>query len=766
MTASVLRGSVCLISLAMATCPALAQNSEQASAAQSAEARGSAPIVVTARRVEENLQDIPIAVTALGSAALDNMSVREMRDLTSIVPNLNIRTSSNDGQSALVAIRGQVPAGVLLTTDSAVGLYFDGINNPRSIGFRGALVDISRVEVLRGPQGTLYGRNTTGGAISVISNSPVNDWEGMARVRLGNHSAASALGVINIPLGDQFAARFVAQRGISDGYGSDFDGQELVDENSTYLRGKLRADFGAVTAELTTDYQRNSGGGPIYRLSGLTQFTTPVGGLGTVGTTGQLGLSQDPAGWAVAIDQLSQYLFDPDDGDAYRSGGRNNSSFFEGVSAGLDINAELSSNLSIRSLTGYRNVDRNNEQDIDSTPFDIIQTRYLIEDEFFSQELQILGDFPGFNFVLGGYYSHEDGFETSAPSILGGNFGTAGGFVTSESTAVFGQFNWEITDRLTLTGGARYTWDTKSITVISHANQNFINVPLEGTFIGCTLPVELLDNPGACRASREDSFSDPSWLISADYDVTDSMLVYAKVARGFRAGGQNLRGNSLFTLQPFGPETITEYEIGLKSEFFDRRVRLNIAAFYDEYNGVQRTVALVSGASTFSLVTNAAQARITGVEVEANVRPFDNLEIQANVGYIHPRYLEFVDATGDRSNEDWPTPDWTYAVSARYTVPLDFGQLQLQADYQGQSRQNVYPAVARQPEDVTQGAYGLLNGRISLSVDDEDFEVALFGRNLLGETYIEGGLSLEALGQNYINVGEPRVFGIELTKRF
>lgn len=784
------RPVLCVLGLSVASIsamPAVAQTAGGGGQGQpsdaASEARDGAPesgeIIVTARRVEERLQDVPVAVTALGARQLDNLSVTELRDLSSVAPSLNIKASSNAGQAALVSLRGQVPAGVLLSTDSAVGVYVDGYNRPRANGFRGALVDIARVEVLRGPQGTLYGRNTTGGAISVITNSPVGSWEGMAQLRLGNLGTASATAMVNVPLADGLAFRAVAQRGVSDGYGKDFDGRALANSNDTYLRSKLRLESGRFTAELSGEYQTAFSNGPIWRLSNLTQFSSPVGSGLTREAAIALGYSLDEAGYALALQALQPYIYNrgvSTDNSAFRSGSRDTYDRYWGYAAGLDMSLELSDSITLRSLTSYRYFKRRNAADYDGTPFDAIHTRYRINDEFLSEEFQILGNFDRLSFVAGIFASHETGYEASAPGVLQGylaslnspSYTTSGGYVTSKSLAAFAQVNYNLTDTLKLTLGGRYTKDIKEATVASHNNQDYIAQPLPlGLVAGCTLPASLRDAPSNCRAHLKNSFSDPSWLVSLDWKVTPDVLTYAKVARGFRAGGQNIRGTNLVALQPFGPETITEYEIGLKSEWFDRTLGLNIAAFHDDYSGVQRTVAVFQNNVSASLVTNAAEANIDGIEVETWLRPTRGLTLSANVSYTKARYVTFVDATGDRSNEDWPTPAWTYAFSARYVVPVGPNELAAQVDYQGQSAQNLYPAVARQPEDVRQAGYGLLNARLSYRIDSQDLEIALFGKNLTDKVYADSALSLESgLGFNIISIAAPRTFGLELTKRF
>lgn len=764
------------VSSATGQTPTGAVPAKQQARAQTSSDNGE--ILVTARRVSEKLQDIPVAVSAFGTAVLKEKAIYTATDLSSVAPGLNIRTSSNDGQAALISLRGQVPAGVLLTTDTAVGVYVDGYNNPRTDGFKQALVDIARVEVLRGPQGTLYGRNTTGGAISVITNSPVDKWEGQASLRLGNYGTANAIAMINVPITDDLAIRVVGQRGVNNGYGRDGDGNRLADEDSSYIRAKAKYTSGRFSAELYGDYQSNYSAGPVAKLAGITQYTTPVGSGLTKEAAQELGLPQTPAGWAQALQVIEPYIYKGgDDPNARVTGSSGTYSNFRGNSAGADLKYEISDAISLRSLMGYRSINRENYEDYDGTPFHDLDSLYRIEDRFYSEEFQVLGKIGRLSFVAGAYGSYEHGYESLSNGAFQAIQATAGtpylttqgGFVTSKSLAGFVQANYKLTDTLTITAGGRYTEDYKDAVIVSNNNQNYINQALpEGVLAGCIVPVAVRTDPSNCRGPLKKKFGSPSWLGSVDWKVTNSIMVYGKVARGYRAGGENIRGTNLAALAPFAPETITEFEAGLKSDLFNRLIHLNVAVFHDNYNDVQRTVAIFANGASSSLVTNAAKAKIDGVEVEAALHPLRGLTVGANLAYIDARYTTFTDATGDRSHEDWPAPKWTYDITARYATLIGSNEAAIDVDYAGQSSQNLYPAGGNlQPQDVTQKAYGLLNSRISYSFKASGFEVAVFGKNLLDKTYADGGLAIEAgLGVNVLNIAPPRTYGVELTKTF
>jgi len=729
---------------------------------------GADNIIVTARRKSEVLQDVPLAITAIDASALDRQSIGELRDLNSIAPSLIIKEHTNNPQGLVVSLRGQVPAGILMTLDSAVGIYSDGISIPRAVGLRGALVDLARIEVLRGPQGTLYGRNTTGGAVSLISNAPTDRLEGSASVTMGNYGTVSGIGILNVPISDNLATRFVVQRGFRNGFGRDGLGRDLNDENSTFLRGRLRGSWGKLTVNLIGEFSKYKQGGAMARISGISpgnslairQVAAELGLPMTAPTAGFLtGVPATPEALATAQAALSAYALG--NGPAFRNGSTEPMySNFQGENVTLDVLLELNDSLSFKSLSAYRHHKRDSRDDIDTTPFSIVKVHFGAYADFYSQELQLLGDFGDFNFVVGGYASREKGFDSSRlttfTSVVANPTGNFEGFVKNESLGAFGQVNWRITDKLAFTGGVRYSKEKK----------NLVSINSDG-FGGCLVPVSLRDDPVICRATLGRTDSKPSWLASLEYKFTRDILAYAKFATGFRAGGLNMRGSrTLASFEPFGPETVTEYEAGLKTSLFDRSLIFNIAAFHDDYSDVQRTITVRTETGTATtIVTNAAQAKIDGVEVEATLRPTSRITLGASASYINARYKKFVDFTGDRTNEDWPTPDWTYSFSGRYEVPVSFGQLAFQLDYQGQSRQNLYPSGVR-TDETSQNGYGILNGRISLNVEEHGFEASIFGRNLADKTYAAGASMFEAVGFNLKYLGPPREVGIQLVKKF
>jgi iron complex outermembrane recepter protein len=769
----------CIAALAMPAA-ALAQSAGNeapatADEAQSGQNSGIADIIVTARKVSENAQSVPLSIVALDGNALADANVNNVQDLQSQVPNLILQTHPNDPQGLSLAMRGQKQVDLTLTLDTSVGVYVDGYYAPRPLGLRNGLIDVARVEVLRGPQGTLYGRNTTGGAIALYTNDPVDVVEGSVQGSYGNFNAWDVVGIVNVPLNDRLALRLVGQHNEHDGYGEDAEGRPLVEERGTYVRGKLKFDVSeGLTATLLGSYQNSSNSGAIVRLtdvrppandgSAVSDYNVAV-----LAVAAELGLGFTPANLATAQSTLESYIGAPPGNywDSYTSLPQYSDT--QVYNAGLDISAELSDTITLRSLTGFMSIDRRSQTDTDGSPFALIGGPRETQDEYYSQELQLLGDSGRLNWVAGLYYGNERGHDQTVSDTLRFISSTSptvyDATVRNKSYAIFAQADYELLPSLRLTAGVRYSWDER--TLISR-NSNRTNP--------CVVPAPGFDVVTADPASRQcprefvDDYSDPSWLLSLDYQVSPDVLVYAKYARGYRSGGRNFKGsNNIGTFIDFQPETVTEYEVGLKSYFLDRTVRFNLAAYYDDYSDVQKVATiLLPGTSAFSSQTvNAAKARVQGFEADLVWRVTDNLSLNAAAGLVDGKYKEFDDLLkGDRSDEPFDVPEWSYNVGGRYSYPTQFGAVRAQVDYQWQDSFYIDPQSYR-VVTFTQPSRGLLGARVSVEVDAWDTEFAVFGKNLTREEYLSSGAGpYESLGLNFAIVGEPRLFGVEVRKRF
>ena len=724
-------------------------------------------VVVTARRIEENLQKIPVSVTPLSAQVLTRANFRSIRDIAGLAPNLNIRQDPNGQQGEVLSLRGQAPPDTVLSIDPAVAIYGDNVLLPRSYGLHNAMIDVDRIEVLRGPQGTLYGKNTDGGAVGIITTDPKTSLGASLNGTYGNYNTWDIRGILNIPVSDNAGLRFVVDRSHNGSYGTNALGQGLGWDDDIYIRGKFKGAWGPLAVRAFVDYNNDRNGGALDKLAGLIPASggNPAGGSTTKDVALVLFGASNASTWPGAIAALTNYI----GGDPFQSGGTlptlgtNNAH-----DAGLDISYDLTTDVKIRSITGYRWLNFRAPADLDGTPFTVAHTHRGADDTFYSEELQLLGGHSTFNWVTGFYYSAENGRELSTSQVLAaltppiGVSNITNGDIKSSSWALFGQFNWQFAPRLSLTGGIRYTSENTGL--VSYNRRE-----LNGVLVSCSVPAVLLASPGVCQSQLlSKTFSEPTWTGSITYGVTSDISTYFKASHGFRSGGQNYRGAvSVESFQSFLPETVNEYEIGLKSELFDRRVRLNLAAFQDDMSNVQRSIIIQvpSIGTTATVVTNAATARIDGFEAEGTWRLSRRLTLNGSVGLIDPRYLKFSDFTGDRSQEAWPTPRMTYYISAAYVQPTSVGDLTGTLTWAGQSDQNLAPA-SKLAGQVTQPGYGLLNGRLSLDIPSADVTVAFFGRNILNKAYYVQATGFESIGYNLLVVGEPRTFGVEIVKRF
>jgi iron complex outermembrane receptor protein len=773
-----------LAALVMGANQAQAQASGVDQAGQSTSADQFDDIVVTARRVEERAQDVPLAITALSGEALKREGVRELRDLSGAAPNLTINSGNTGSGSAAIGIRGQNPTTILQTVDSAVGLYVDDVNISRPYGIRAALIDLERVEVLRGPQGTLFGRNTTGGAVTFTTRNPGRELGGSVELTAGSFDTRALQAVLNIPLSENLRTRITGYISDDDGWSKEIPtGRRLQQSDTRYIRSKTVFESGDFTASLKLDYAHYEPNGIVFRMAGLMPPTAaaPSGGGNAARTTAvELGLvssgaaltalqTSNPTQFAAvmqqAADTLRSYIGRPSYWDTFTTAQWAGPAVdkVETYSGALDLKYDLSDRITLRSITGYRKFTNPRGQDNDGTPFQIAATFTKDTGRFWSQEFQALGTFGPVKGVIGAYYSDERGSVLELPTglvAINGPLPSANdGDIKSKSYAFFGQLDWDITDRLSLTAGARWSSETKAIVSRNRTSSG-----------ACSIAAAFRDDGVSCVRTASDTFREPTWLASVNYKLADDILVYAKATRGFRGGGQNIRaaGANPRTYDAFGPETLTEYEVGFKSDLFDRRLRFNVAAFYDEYKGVQRSVLLVTNPVTQTLgqiQTNAASATLKGIEAEAVLAVTDRLTLNGSFGTFDAKYNEFQDLTGDRRNERWPAPKTTYSLGGRYVQPTAVGDLTANVTWKWQSSYISSPQVT-QINQLLMPPYGLLSGRIGLAIDEWDAEISAFGRNLLNKKYHTAMINFESQGFNLISPGEPRALFVQFTKRF
>lgn len=785
------RHAVSLIAFVGATlAPAFAQDTapaQPAGTSGASNAGGLEDIVVTARKVAENLQDVPVAVTAFSGEQLERQNARSVIDIAKQTPGLTIRESTNSENAATFSIRGQVQTDILATTDPSVGVYVDGFYWARAYGINADLLDIQSAQTLKGPQGTLFGRNTTGGAVLLQTNDPdASRFSGLVSATYGRFNQRVGTAVVNVPLiEDRLALRGAFRIEKRDGYQTNIvNGEKLAERDNWTGRIKLLAKPTETLSILLSgeiyDTNVNQRGYQLTQISpglaaaeigfenGAPPPTSAAGFPAAVGNAIGVGLP-------IANDLITYLRDHPNQvalNDPARSRAKTHT--YTGT-ATLDTSFGA-----VKFIGGYRRVNGGSSLDLDGTPYAVLISTGQQRLSQYSGELQVTGKTvdDAIDFAAGAFYFHESGTDGTVslalPSIAGTNRNVFNGQIANDSQGVYGQATWHLTDQLAFTGGLRYSVEDKELIIRNRT------VSPTGVLLTCTVAGALPSD--LCAVRRKDAFDGWSYTAGLDYKINPDVLVYAKTAKGFRSGGQNLRATATTNFIPFGPEEATSYELGLKSELFDRHVRFNVAGYYTEVKGIQRSI-LTPTTPPATLIQNAGKARILGVEGELTVIPFTGLELAATGAVTKPKYLDYSEtlANGtikDRRTDRFETiPEYTASFAATYTTDVGVGKLMLRGDYTFTDK--FYTGPYNEPSDpnnaaviagTTAPAAHLINARASLTVLDDALEVAIWGRNLTDNRDIDAGLLLPpgASGLGY-SVGvrrEPRTFGITGTYRF
>ncbi|MEP7349581.1 MAG: TonB-dependent receptor [Sphingorhabdus sp.] len=785
------------------TAPTFAQTTAP-EASEETNTGGIQDIIVIARKMSESIQTVPVAVSAFSSEDLEKQQITSITQLQTTTPNLNFSSAVAQPGSATVFIRGQGSSDGLIAIDQAVGTYINGVYNARSTGGAFDMVDVQRVEVLRGPQGTLFGRNTTGGAINIIPNEPTGELEGSLRADYGNYNAFLTRLVLNVPMGDEFGVRVAYQHRQHDGYGRNVSlNRDLGDAKSDYVRAtfKIEPTDSGFKALLSADYTNFRNHGELVGLKSVTAGTafSPqqllIGACnGTAPIPALNGLQVFCP--AVARGPLSNYIYGQNGNTNIYNVYNNTPAFGKSKSHGASgiFEYTFSDAAVVKSTTAWRGVTLSALSDNDGTPYVFsgglgTGPANMIEQDQFSQELQLSGTIDRLQYILGGFYFVENGTDRSrSASLFPLSFaiGKVDGTVRNKSTAGFGQLIYEIVDGVRLTGGLRYTEDKRRLEA-RNRDQNF----LTGVETS-SIPTLLDGNPDdPFLATFNRSFNYWSYLASADWQATQDLFFYAKTSRSQRSGGFNTRAVEGGTPPiSFRPEEVTDYEVGAKISLLDRRVRLNLAAFNSDVKDVQRNLIGVAGTRLVSGVDNAASARIRGVEAELTFIPVTGLTLGANFGLTDASYKNFINSIdgSDWTNAEFPyTPKYTIGIKGDYEYSFDgTGTLKLHGDYGWRSKQYAAPiqlsAAGRAGLTAAQIAagnaalqdtaripgYALLNARIAFQLEEPDLEFALFATNITKEKYFTRLLPLEntPFGLTSYYPGDPRTYGISATFKF
>ena len=727
------------------------------------------PIIVTARRREEEIQRTPVSVLSLNSRELEARSLSNLRGLQNFVPNLTFAPSQNVGDaSGNIFIRGIGQEDFLAGNEPGVGFYLNGIYVARTMGTLMHLLDISRVEVLRGPQGTLYGKNAIGGAINIISTEPGAEFDAYARLIAGNLDRVELRGMVNAPLTDQVLVRFSAGRTSRDGYlrrlDAPFEPTAITETDhrsegsDDSLGGRLHLRWLAspsLTIDLTADASRRRG---TQSATHVDAIDPRFGILPDVNDLIREGILPGP--------EITGALAPTDLLKSYAGGGNSISQNVEGLAAAVakEIGAH-----SIRLISGHRRLRSHVETDLDGTRYSILQNDFREKHRQDSIELQASGSFGRVTYAAGLFGLRERTRTSSGRGVgrldvlyLCGCFYPPGNRprllstnrdLRAESYAAYAQASVPVAKRLSATFGGRFSYERKRMQV------DLVQLDPD-TFE----PTETIFRSGANRG-RWNAFT---WRAGLEFQATADVMLYASAAKGYKSGGFN--GRPVVTLPNLGlneydPETAVTYEIGMRSQWLGRRLRLNGTLFHSSYRDIQlRQQSFVDGMLT-TLVENAARARIRGLEIEAEAKLGRGLTASLAYGHLDPEYLDVArvpNLTVDTAFQR--TPRHSFTASLDYGVPVGGNRLELHGDYSYRSHEQFQLLAS----DFDQPGYGLLGARVTLRGPADRWSIALFGTNLTDNRYRAAGRGTGVQDVGFANsvIGLPRQVGVELSLGF
>ena len=775
-------------------------------------------IVVTAERREAGLQDTPLSVVAFSSERLDELGINDPQAMADFTPNVSIGDGTGRGSGGTsVSIRGVNEARVSPVLDPAVGIYVDDVyyGRPQTAFLR--LLDVERVEVLRGPQGTLFGKNSVGGAIRYVTRKPDFDSvNGYVKVAAGDYDRGEIKGAVNMPLTDRAALRLTAAKLTRDGYVERLsDGVNLGNEDTLFGMAQLRFQpSDNLDINFRLDYtERDTDDGPTkvidyYRFNNTTD-TTPGGPTsaspGSAATAAWNGYwGSTPRVYDPAI-PASLYQVE--------GSGRIPELESESFGAGIDLTWTVSDTLSVRSITGYRTVDEFTSRDPDDqanawTFFDDIAEEGV---DFWSQEFQLNGS--GFderlNWVGGVFYSVEEPYrreiedrDSRSPTQRGMLILNDDALQETRSLGIYFQGTVGLTDKLDLTLGLRYTEDDKTYNISQVATwdsalaQEAIDLGLAPQtppdYNGCDPSVQP-SCVSVAPLSGGDTFDAFTPRIALQYQFTDDVMAYASASKGFKSGGTNDSVADIDT--PFEPEELWAYESGMRSEFFDGRARLNATYYYSDYSDKQITVT-TSPNCVNRCTTNVGEATISGIEIDAMALVTDQFLLRAGLGTIDAEWDSIDNPSAGVSliSRFARAPELSYTLGGRYTVDLaSTAQIIATADYAYTDEQN------SSPQDSTTifiQDYSLLTLRLAYVAPDARWQASLFCTNCADEEYyfvgaawggrsdntpfpgvkppdsyifVDNGQNPDAVappGITLLNVGAPRMWGVDFQYNF
>lgn len=707
-----MKDSIYLSALAIGITWALGNMPAHAQAASDQQAESQAVkldnVTVTAQRREEQVQDTPVVISVFNEADLERKQVSRVEDLEFHVPNITIDQNTATSSGAKIFLRGVGQDESMFTADPAVAIYIDDVYIPRQNGSMFDLYDVERIEVLRGPQGTLYGRNATGGAIRYITRKPKGDERLAMDATVGNFGRADLRVMYNTRIGESLDFSAAALTRNRDGFiheqasGEDVNDSEVVAGRIGFLLPVGEASYASLNIDRLRERSSPTYAVPVALVDGET-----VPRLDDLYTT-----RSDLVGGMNDLDQFgAAFTFE---------------TYFDSVLW--------------RHIAHYRSMDAAMHVDVDGTD----DLRYhLFQDQDQSQygyESQLISQSEGpWSWVAGLFGFWEQNDQPTRNDI----FGIGGVYDISQDTtalAAYAQTTYAVNDRFNLTAGGRFSHEKKDLSVLGRdpaGNETF-------------------------QVQRRGRWSKPDWKLMADYDITDQIMGFASISTGFKSGGFNGRGTTPDTITPFDEETVRSYELGIKSTLLDDRVRFNATYYRNDYGGLQLSAIDPNGVY---VTTNATGALIQGIELEIQAQLTDNWNVNANVGTIDAEYRDFAEINREtfEGRDLKQSPEYQWQIGTTYIQPLPASRLIFSAQvlrtdkfYQNQDLSELVKTPAN-----TQA-----NARIAYEPDNADWSVALWGRNLTDKQISAGGFDIPGLGVGVIYPTLPRSYGIDFKYRF
>ena len=708
-------------------------------------------VVVTAQKRAEKLQSTPIAVTALTAKALADQNITTLADLSHAAPNLAISASGYTAPTnalPVVYIRGIGQQDPSIYSDPGVPVYVDGVYVSRSAGGAIDLPDIARVEVLRGPQGTLFGKNAVGGAINVITATPGKSPGTELWVTGGSYNLAEFRGVTNLALSDQLAVTGAIDFRKEDGFGRRLSSTgatlgRLGDQSHQSGRVKARwAPTEDLTIDLAADYTR-------YRdtaTPGQGQvLAAPLANLWNAQVGSHNGTPFTQAGAASG------------DYDNYSANPQPVQDTLAGISGTVSYDF---GGMTLKSITAFREGHDVFSRDADSSAAVYLEANRDMHSQQYSQEVQLLGKLfdDKLEYFFGGYYLFDKSHQFDRAFVLPGLAAATHNNVqdrsrswddrqNTTSKAIFAQFTYHFSPEVSLTAGLRSTEEKKDASVYVISPETAI----------VYVPTTNLSKRWSAATPR----------LAINYQATKDLLLYASASKGFKSGGFNGRPNNVASLTTFNPETVWSYEVGEKSEWFNHKLRVNAALFRSDYSNIQLSRQILDPVTSqvISDVSNVAAARINGAEGEIAIVPVRHLEFNFSAGYTHNEYTRVQPGAAVAINSKIPySPARTWTASVRYTFDLhDAGKLDASANYAYRSSTYVTPintAVSLLP------AYGVLGARLVYTPATGPWDVTLYGTNLQDKRYLTSIGDSAGVGLVYKVYGRPREVGLTLGLHF